>query len=96
MQNPSHGPLGSVGRFFARPIACSLTTTLSLSKGRWAQLGLVAGGLFLIAISPLSFDTLPNALLAMGLFYLATKRYDASLWDMVSSRLHGRSPAATV
>ncbi len=69
---------------------------LMLSKGRWAQLGLLAGGLFLIAISPLGFDTLPNALLALGLFFLATKRYDASLWDMVAARLHGRSPAATV
>jgi hypothetical protein len=69
---------------------------LMLSKGRWAQLGLVAGGLFLIAISPLGFDTLPNALLALGLFFLATKRYDASLWDMVASKLFGRSPAATV
>jgi hypothetical protein len=56
----------------------------------------LAGGLFLLAISPLGYDTLPNALFALGLFYLATKRYDASLWDMVAAKLHGQSPAATV
>jgi hypothetical protein len=56
---------------------------LMLAKGRAAQLGLIVGGLFLLAISPLGIDTLPNALYALGLFYLATQPADKSLWDLL-------------
>ncbi len=56
---------------------------LMLSKGRAARWGLVAGGLFMLAISPLGVDTLPNILLAGGLFYLASKEYPQSAWEMV-------------
>jgi hypothetical protein len=68
---------------------------LMLAKGRWAQLGLIVGGLFLLAIAPLGIDTLPNALYALGLFYLATQPLEKSLWDMIQGALHrSRSPAA--
>ena len=56
---------------------------LMLSKGRYARWGLIGGGLFMLAISPLGVDTLPNILLAVGMFYLASKEYAQSAWEMV-------------
>jgi hypothetical protein len=45
---------------------------LMLSNRQYAKTGLIAGSLFLLAITPLGVETLPNALLALGLVYLAT------------------------
>jgi hypothetical protein len=67
---------------------------LMLSKGRYAQLGLITGSLFLLAITPLGMETLPNALLALGLGYLATKTFPSSVWELVRARLHRQSPRA--
>jgi hypothetical protein len=61
---------------------------LMLSKGRYAQMGLLAGSLFLLAITPLGLETLPNALLALGLGYLAMKVFPISAWELVRARLH--------
>ena len=67
---------------------------LMLSKGRYAQIGLLAGSLFLLAITPLGLETLPNALLALGLGYLATKAFPTSAWEMIRARLHSLLPHA--
>jgi hypothetical protein len=67
---------------------------LMLSRGRYAQIGLLVGSLFLLAITPLGLETLPNALLALGLAYLATKAFPLSVWELVRARLHQQSPRA--
>ncbi len=69
---------------------------LMLSKGRYAKLGLVAGSIFLLGITPLGMETLPNALLAGGLAYLATKQFPASFLESVSTTWHGRAPKPIV
>jgi hypothetical protein len=60
---------------------------LMLSKGRYAKIGLIAGCLFLLAISPLGVETLSNALLALGLVYLATKAFPISFWEFMQAKL---------
>lgn len=67
---------------------------LMLSKGRYARWGLILGGLLMLAIAPLGYDTLPNVLLAAGLFYLASKEHAESVLDMVRRRLHRAQPKA--
>jgi hypothetical protein len=67
---------------------------LMLSKLRYARMGLIAGSLFLLAITPLGVETLPNALLALGLGYLATKELPGSFWELVRVKLHHRVPHA--
>lgn len=67
---------------------------LLLNKRRYAKVGLVLGGLFLVAITPLSLETLPNVLLAVGLAYLATKEFDTSFAGAVRARLHRHAPNA--
>jgi hypothetical protein len=65
---------------------------LMLGKGRNVTIGLSLGGLFLLAITPLGLETLPNALLALGLAYLATRSYPRSLWELARGWLHHTSP----
>ena len=67
---------------------------LMLSKGRYAQLGLITGSLFLLAITPLGIETLPNALLALGLAYLATRAFPISAWELVRVKLQHQSVRA--
>jgi hypothetical protein len=61
---------------------------LMLSKGRYARVGLITGSLFLLTITPLGVETLPNALLGIGLAYLATKSFPSSFWELVRAKLH--------
>lgn len=56
---------------------------LILSSRQYARIGLTAGSVFLLAITPLGIETLPNALLACGLVYLATKEFPISFWELV-------------
>ncbi len=67
---------------------------LMLSKLRYARMGLIAGSLFLLAITPLGIETLPNALLTFGLGYLATKEFPGSFWELVRAKLDHRMPHA--
>ncbi|HEY0601813.1 MAG TPA: hypothetical protein VGD58_02825 [Herpetosiphonaceae bacterium] len=61
---------------------------LMLNKRQYARLGLAIGSFFLLAITPLGVETLPNALLALGLAYLATQEFDTSMLEAVRARLH--------
>jgi hypothetical protein len=58
---------------------------LLLSHGRFVKIGLIAGIVFLISITPLIAMTLPNLILAAVLGYLMTKDFDVSLWEMAGS-----------
>ena len=50
-------------------------------------MGLLAGSFFLLAITPLGIEMLPNALLALGLGYLATRAFPISFWELVRAKL---------
>jgi hypothetical protein len=84
------------------PLAFALVATafeiavalLMLGKRQYAKTGLIVGGLFLFAITPLGVETLPNALLALGLVYLATKEFPISFWELVRAKLHHQLPRA--
>jgi len=58
------------------------------------KLGLIMCSLLLLAITPLVVETLPNALLAVGLLYLATKEFPLSFPEMVRAKLHHGTPRA--
>jgi hypothetical protein len=60
---------------------------LLLGKGQYVKMGLLAGSLFLLVITPLGIETLPNALLALGLGYLATRAFPMSFWGLVRAKL---------
>ena len=69
---------------------------MMLGAGRTARLGLIGGSLFLLAITPLTVETLPNAILAVGLAFAATRWFPASLPAILRSRLAPRRPHAPV
>lgn len=66
--------------------------TLILSKGRAVNLGLLAGIVFVLGITPLQY-TQANPIMAAGLAYLLTRDFTQSLPDLLRDRLeHRRSP----
>ena len=67
---------------------------LILHKQQYARLGLAIGSLFLVAITPLGVETLPNALLALGLAYLALQEFDANVLEAVRAKLRRHTPNA--
>jgi hypothetical protein len=67
---------------------------LLLGKGQYVKMGLFAGSLFLLAITPLGIETLPNVLLALGLGYLATRAFPMSFWGLVRAKLDLRPRCA--
>ncbi|HEU5098436.1 MAG TPA: hypothetical protein VFU22_05425 [Roseiflexaceae bacterium] len=56
---------------------------LMLSKGRYVRLGLAGGILFLLAITPLSLDTLGNLGMAGALALLLRQEYNRTLIEIV-------------
>lgn len=62
---------------------------LMLGKGGSARLGLWGAISFLVMTTPLHEMTLPNALLAVGVWFLTRRDLDSSLWDLLR-RLRGR------
>lgn len=65
---------------------------LMWGKRRRATAGLLLATVFLLGITPLGRETLPNALLALGTAHLATKTFPRSLWELALDRLHGHAP----
>ncbi|HJY43753.1 MAG TPA: hypothetical protein VJ301_03975 [Propionibacteriaceae bacterium] len=65
---------------------------LILSRGRWVKVGIVGAILFLVGISPLGFDIMPNLLLAAALVYLLTQDFPRDAWTMLRDR-HRRGTA---
>jgi hypothetical protein len=59
---------------------------LMLSRGRWVTLGLAGGVAFLLLITPVGLWTLPNPIMAAGLAFLMSKRFERSLPDIVRIR----------
>jgi hypothetical protein len=71
---------------------------LILWHGRAVRLGLWAGVVFLLGITPLGVEELPNLVLALGLALLATRDFPKSalceVQEALSRRLPGRATAA--
>lgn len=65
---------------------------LILSRGRWVKVGILGAILFLVGISPLGFDVMPNLLLAAALVYLLTQDFPRDAFTMLRDR-RGRSTA---
>ncbi|MGS0683787.1 hypothetical protein ACVBEQ_01320 [Nakamurella sp. GG22] len=59
---------------------------LILSRGRWVKVGLLGAILFLVGISPLSDDVMPNLLLAAALIYLLTQDFPRDVFEMLRDR----------
>jgi hypothetical protein len=59
---------------------------LILSRGRWAKVGILGAILFLVGISPLGFDLMPNLLLAAALVYLLTQDFPRDAFTMLRDR----------
>ena len=67
---------------------------LILSRGRWVNVGIVGAILFLVGISPLGYDVMPNLLLAAALVYLLTQDFPRDVLTMFRDRLDRRTAAA--
>ena len=68
---------------------------LMLSKHTSVKIGLVGGLVFCVSIIPVGPETVANVLLAAGLAWLLTKRYDRTVLDMLRAKFHPtrRTPA---
>jgi hypothetical protein len=69
---------------------------LILGRGRAVRLGLLGGIVFLLGITPLGIEELPNPILAVGLGYLATQQIPVSVPGAVQGwvRARGARPLA--
>ena len=68
---------------------------LILSRGYWVKVGILGAILFLVGISPLGFDVMPNLLLAAALVYLLTQDFPRDAITMLRDR-RGRRTATAV
>jgi hypothetical protein len=67
---------------------------LILSRGRWVKVGILGAILFLVGISPLGFDLMPNLLLAAALVYLLTQDFPRDAFTMLRDRRDRRTATA--
>jgi hypothetical protein len=62
------------------------TAALILGRGRYVKWGLLGAMLFLIGITPLGLEELPNVILAAGIAFLLTEEFPTDVWTMLRSR----------
>ena len=67
---------------------------LILSRGKRVLAGLLLGSGFLLAITPLGVEVLPNAVLAIGLWRLAREEYPVDALDELRAWRAGRGRRA--
>lgn len=66
----------------------TVTAALILSRGRLVKWGLLAAIVFLVGITPLGLEEVPNVVLAAGMAFLLTQDFPADAWTVL--RHHGR------
>lgn len=71
------------------------TAALILSRGRAAKLGLLTAILFLLGITPLGLEEVPNVVLAAGMAFLLTQDFPTDVWTMLRRRRRLRRPETT-
>lgn len=102
-----HAPLlfyRQIGLFLTEPnprafgiVMLILELTLAaliLSRGHWVKVGILGTILFLVGISPLGFDVMPNLLLAAALVYLLTQDFPRDALTMLRDRRSRSTPTA--
>lgn len=68
---------------------------LILSRGRYVKLGLGGAVLFLLGITPLGKEELPNVILAAGMASLLTHQFPTDVLTMLRNRLADRRTERT-
>jgi hypothetical protein len=73
---------------FVLPIAVFqiIIGLLMLNKGKYVRIGLIGGIIFLVIISPLGIESLPNLVLAEALGWLLGKEFDKTFLEIVQTR----------
>jgi hypothetical protein len=72
----------------------TITAALILSRGRLVKWGLLAAIVFLVGITPLGLEDVPNLVLAAGMAFLLTQDFPTSVWTMLRPHRRPRLPAA--
>jgi hypothetical protein len=72
-----------------------IVAVLILGKGRAVQPGLFVGAVFLLTITPLGPEELPNPIVAAGMLYLATQKFDRDIVQIMLGTLSGLSAEHT-
>ena len=75
---------------FVLPIAAFqiAIALMMLGKKNYVKIGLVGGIIFLLAITPLGIESLPNLVLALALALLLRKEFDMTFLEILRSKLH--------
>ncbi len=69
---------------------------LILGKGRTAKLGLLLAAIFLVIITPLGIEVVPNIVLAVGLIRVARESFETSVPDDLRRWLRNRGAGVGV
>jgi hypothetical protein len=72
----------------------TITAALILSRGRLVKWGLLAAIVFLVGITPLGLEEVPNLVLAAGMAFLLTQEFPTGVWTMLRRHRRPRLPAA--
>ena len=72
----------------------TITAALILSRGRLVKWGLLAAIVFLVGITPLGLEEVPNLVLAAGMAFLLTQDFPTDVWTMLRRHRRPRLPTA--
>jgi hypothetical protein len=77
---------------FVLPIAAYQITIamMMLNKEKYVKLGLIGGIIFLVAITPLGVESLPNLALAVALGWLLRKEYDITFLESIRAKFRSQ------
>ena len=70
----------------------TITAALILSRGRLVTWGLLAAIVFLVGITPLGLEEVPNLVLAAGMAFLLTQDFPTDVWAMLRRHRRPRLP----
>jgi hypothetical protein len=73
----------------------TVTAALILSRGRAVTWGLLGAIVFLVGITPLGLEEVPNVILAAGMAFLLTQHFPTDAWTMLAGHRRHRHPKAT-
>jgi hypothetical protein len=74
----------------------TVTAALILSRGRYVTWGLIGAVLFLVGITPLGLEEVPNVILAAGIAFLLTQDFPTDVVTMLRRRLRERRTSTAV
>jgi hypothetical protein len=72
----------------------TITAALILSRGRLVKWGLLAAIVFLVGITPLGLEEVPNLVLAAGMAFLLTQDFPTDVGTMLRRHRRPRLPTA--